>query len=136
MSISPIRKIWISLFSILAMLMSSFVSSAPLMTFQMLSTTSASAESISDNHCGSMNTLQAHHTNYNDTSQSMTPDLPCDSDDNLAHNCCGTVCVTVFALFTPTAQNTYINSKLALIHSDSGGNAIYRQASLYRPPIA
>ena len=134
MSLSPLRKIWISLLSILAMLMSSFVSSAPIMTFQILSATSV--ESMNDSHCGSMSSVKAHHT-LNDVGESnLTADLPCGSDDSMAHNCCGAVCATVFALFAPVEQNAYINSNLALIHPDSGGETIYRQASLYRPPIA
>jgi len=134
MSVSLTRKIWISLFSILAMLMSSFASSAPLMTFQMLSSSYVETEAAT--HCAMTSSPEMSHHQTNQTHSNQPAQPSCDSGSDKAHNCCGSVCVTVFALFSPQDQLTHLTSYLALIHPEAHGHAIYRQASLYRPPIA
>lgn len=129
MSVSPIRKIWISLLSIVAMLMSSYVSSAPLMTFQMLSQSQSVA--MASSHCGSG--AMKHHDLATATD---TASSPCDSENNMTHNCCSAVCSTAFALFTHTPEQIDIATRLALIRVETAGQVVSRQTSLYRPPIA
>jgi mannitol-specific phosphotransferase system IIBC component len=133
MSFSPIRKIWITLISILAMLMSSFVYSAPLMTFQMASNTHQT-NMQADTPCGM--TAKVDHSHHEPTHVESQSQNACSGENDIAHNCCGSVCASAVALFTPSAQSAHIASFLALIHSESVGDTVYRQASLYRPPIA
>ncbi|WP_413470506.1 hypothetical protein [Vibrio navarrensis] len=128
-----------------AMLSSSFASSAPLMTFQMLSAVQSQSTMTSD--CGmsvkmvaphAMHSGSHHSANYQAESHqaAKTPTNHCATDAPSIHNCCTAACVSVFAFLPQTAHASPVSYHMALIPRESTAWSIERQQSLYRPPIA
>lgn len=148
MRISPIRTIWVTTFSILAMLMSSLAFSAPLMTFQMLSqnqsTSTISCTSLSSEDFSNSST-PGHHlmhhslahdkTKHNEMAhQDLSKD--CGMDDDTVMNCCGASCPVSFAMIGCDSFNSAPLSRRAQWPLDSTIDLLYQTKSLYRPPIA
>ncbi|HAS6188008.1 TPA: hypothetical protein I7170_09310 [Vibrio vulnificus] len=128
-----------------AMLSSSFASSAPLMTFQMLSAVQSQSTMTSD--CGmSVKVIDPHamHSGSHQSAKSQaesnqaakTPTNHCATDAPSIHNCCTAACVSVFAFLPQTAHSLPVSYHMALIPRESTAWSIERQQSLYRPPIA
>ncbi|HAT8541748.1 hypothetical protein F6X00_21775 [Vibrio vulnificus] len=128
-----------------AMLSSSFASSAPLMTFQMLSTVQSQSTMTSD--CGmSVKVVDPHamHSGSHQSASSQaesnqavkTPANHCATDAPSIHNCCTAACVSVFAFLPQTAHSLPVSYHMALIPREPTAWSIERQQSLYRPPIA
>ncbi|EGR1866387.1 hypothetical protein D3N24_02875 [Vibrio vulnificus] len=128
-----------------AMLSSSFASSAPLMTFQMLSTVQSQSTMTSD--CGmSVKVLDPHamHSGSHQSASSQAESNQavktlanhCATDAPSIHNCCTAACVSVFAFLPQTAHSLPVSYHMALIPRESTAWSIERQQSLYRPPIA
>ncbi|HFQ5016053.1 TPA: hypothetical protein ACGUP9_002052 [Vibrio vulnificus] len=145
MRFSSLRIFWISFISMFAMLSSSFASSAPLMTFQMLSAVQSQSTMTSD--CGlSVKVVDPHamHSGSHQSASSQaeinqaakTPNSPCATDAPSIHNCCTAACVSVFAFLPQTAHSLPVSYHMALIPRESTAWSIERQQSLYRPPIA
>ncbi|EHU9439254.1 TPA: hypothetical protein RQL13_000311 [Vibrio vulnificus] len=145
MRFSSLRIFWISFISMFAMLSSSFASSAPLMTFQMLSTVQSQSTMTSD--CGmSVKVVDPHalHSGSHQSASSQaesnqaakTPNSHCATDAPSIHNCCTAACVSVFAFLPQTAHSLPVSYHMALIPRESTAWSIERQQSLYRPPIA
>ncbi|EPX4140827.1 hypothetical protein ACW0FS_000423 [Vibrio vulnificus] len=145
MRFSSLRIFWISFISMFAMLSSSFASSAPLMTFQMLSTVQSQSTMTSD--CGmSVKVVDPHamHSGSHQSASSQaesnqavkTPANHCATDAPSIHNCCTAACVSVFAFLPQTAHSLPVSYHMALIPRESTAWSIERQKSLYRPPIA
>ncbi|WP_308852264.1 hypothetical protein, partial [Vibrio vulnificus] len=114
MRFSSLRIFWISFISMFAMLSSSFASSAPLMTFQMLSTVQSQSTMTSD--CGmSVKVVDPHamHSGSHQSASSQaesnqavkTPANHCATDAPSIHNCCTAACVSVFAFLPQTAHS-------------------------------
>ncbi len=145
MRFSSLRIFWITFISMFAMLSSSFASSAPLMTFQMLSAVQSQSTMTSD--CGmSVKVIDPHamhsgsHQSANSQAESnqaaKTPTNHCATDAPSIHNCCTAACVSVFAFLPQTAHSLPVSYHMALIPRESTAWSIERQQSLYRPPIA
>ncbi|HDY7902405.1 TPA: hypothetical protein RQK50_000573 [Vibrio vulnificus] len=145
MRFSSLRIFWISFISMFAMLSSSFASSAPLMTFQMLST--VQSQSTMTSGCGmSVKVVDPHalHSGSHQSASSQaesnqavkTPANHCATDAPSIHNCCTAACVSVFAFLPQTAHSLPVSYHMALIPRESTAWSIERQQSLYRPPIA
>lgn len=146
-----IKSVWIVIFSILAMLMSSYAASSPSMTSMMLSvdtTTSmqhqqhasdqqnsvSSSTQISRSDCHSFvdeasNSLAVN----NNSSENLTS---CASPDDGLHSCCVSACSTTFYPIQSTQSLSDITYSLALHHPVTIGDKILRPQSFLRPPSA
>lgn len=138
MRLSPIRIFWISIISMFAMLSSSFASSAPLMTWQMISASTHQSEPEADSPsgCVMMDSSQMSHTMPMGNSSMQENSSHCMSDAPSIHNCCTAACVSVFAFLPQTSYSLPAQYQLALIPYESAKSVVQRQQSLYRPPIA
>ncbi|EIR1601250.1 hypothetical protein NMR69_003174 [Vibrio cholerae] len=140
MRLSPVRIFWISIISMFAMLSSSFASSAPLMTLQMISASThqsePEAEAEAPSGCVMMDSSQMSHTMPMSHSSMEESSSHCMSDAPSIHNCCTAACVSVFAFLPQTAYSLSAQYQLALIPYESAKSVVQRQQSLYRPPIA
>lgn len=140
MRLSPLRIFWISIISMFAMLSSSFASSAPLMTLQMISASTYQSESEAEveapSGCVMMDSSQMSHTMPMSHSSMEESSSHCMSDAPSIHNCCTAACVSVFAFLPQTAYSLPAQYQLALIPYESAKSVVQRQQSLYRPPIA
>jgi len=131
MRLSTYRIVWISLLSMLALLSSELVSSAPLMTFQMAS--QAQPANAAVDHCSAQSAVIAANDGH--SASHDIPSVSCEADPDKMHNCCSAACVSVFAYFPPANQIVNARTHLALIPLERQGNSIERPRSLYRPPI-
>ncbi|WP_064607582.1 hypothetical protein [Photobacterium sp. J15] len=162
MRLSPVRTIWISVISIFAMLMSGFVASAPLMTFQMLSDSYAVAQTQASQaqdktlsvhvksssgssgsaviHCGGLMLQDKAHAMHDlAMPESVAPEqtpVNCDSEQSTPHTCCSASCATVIAFLPPINTTISNQTQPVLIPIEKQGAIIERSQSLYRPPIA
>ncbi|ENM5778326.1 hypothetical protein NTH33_002010 [Vibrio mimicus] len=136
MRLSPLRIFWISIISMFAMLSSSFASSAPLMTWQMISASTHQSESEAPSGCVMMDSSQMSHSMPMSHSSMEESSSHCMSDAPSIHNCCTAACVSVFAFLPQTAYSLPAQYQLALIPYESAKSLVQRQQSLYRPPIA
>ncbi|ENM5813962.1 hypothetical protein V4V51_001421 [Vibrio mimicus] len=138
MRLSPLRIFWISIISMFAMLSSSFASSAPLMTLQMISASTHQSESEAEapSGCVMMDSSQMSHSMPMSYSSMEESSSHCMSDAPSIHNCCTAACVSVFAFLPQTAYSLPAQYQLALIPYESAKSVVQRQQSLYRPPIA
>ncbi|AMG02012.1 hypothetical protein AL543_03010 [Vibrio mimicus] len=138
MRLSPLRIFWISIISMFAMLSSSFASSAPLMTWQMISasTHQSEPEAEAPSGCVMMDSSQMPHSMPMSHSSMEESSNHCMSDAPSIHNCCTAACVSVFAFLPQTAYSLPAQYQLALIPYESAKSLVQRQQSLYRPPIA
>ncbi|EEW09286.1 hypothetical protein FXE87_08510 [Vibrio mimicus] len=136
MRLSPLRIFWISIISMFAMLSSSFASSAPLMTWQMISASTHQSEAEAPSGCVMMDSSQMSHSMPMSHSSMEESSSHCMSDAPSIHNCCTAACVSVFAFLPQTAYSLPAQYQLALIPYESAKSVVQRQQSLYRPPIA
>ncbi|HDZ3745315.1 TPA: hypothetical protein RSW77_002797 [Vibrio cholerae] len=136
MRLSPVRIFWISIISMFAMLSSSFASSAPLMTLQMISAFTHQSEAEAPSDCVMMDSSQMSHSMPMSHSSMEESSSHCMSDAPSIHNCCTAACVSVFAFLPQTAYSLPAQYQLALIPYESAKSVVQRQQSLYRPPIA
>lgn len=109
MRFSSVRIFWIALISLFAMLSSSIASSAPLMTWPMISASTYQSEAEAPFGCVMMDaskispTMQMNHTSMEISSNHCTSDSP------TIHNCCSAACVSVLALLSQTTY-TYLQN--------------------------
>ncbi|MGR3020721.1 putative secreted protein [Vibrio vulnificus] len=134
MRFSSLRIFWISFISMFAMLSSSFASSAPLMTFQMLNASSIQTDVTSA--CSMTMDEMSSHAMYMPPSSEKNSHSPCMNDDLAIHSCCTAACVSVFAFLPQSSYSLQAHYQLASIPHESSTLVIQRQQSLYRPPIA
>ncbi|EKA5636115.1 hypothetical protein OKZ62_002019 [Vibrio navarrensis] len=140
MRFSSVRIFWISIISIFAMLTSGIVSSAPLMTFQMLSavqsqSTAQSPITMTSDCDMSVKVVDPHAIHSVSHQSAKTPTNHCTTDAPSIHNCCTAACASVFAFLPQTAHSLPVSYHMALIPRESTAWSIERQQSLYRPPI-
>ncbi|WP_028022204.1 hypothetical protein [Enterovibrio calviensis] len=141
MRFSSLRTFWISVISLLVMLLSSFASSASSMSMQMdmMSGHNMSANAVDCGMGMQLDNLHAQHNNHELTDEhahqpSASP-MHCGDDTDMIHNCCSATCFTSIALLSPAYQSQPLMTQLALIASERDISVIERSQSLYRPPI-
>ncbi|MEZ8082216.1 hypothetical protein [Enterovibrio norvegicus] len=139
MRFSSFRTYWISLISLLVMLMSGVASGSTMMAMDMLPTKQVTPHTASSNVLDCQMTdwssnPHAHHTNIPKTSSTESPH--CGSMDDMETNCCTLVCVSVFAFLASDHQAVLHRTALALVPTESNHALITFPRSLYRPPIA
>lgn len=142
----PLKTVWILIFSIVAMLMSSYAASSPSMVSMMMSSDSAveishqRMESIPlssqsrqvDCHSAGEEPRSSHSMAKQNTSSASS----CSNPDDGPHNCCISVCSTTFFPIQNTQPLSGIVFSLALHHPLTIGDKIIRPQSLLRPPSA
>ncbi|AMG31573.1 hypothetical protein AL542_15350 [Grimontia hollisae] len=126
MRISTFRKYWISLISLLAMLISVIASASPM------------NEMMIEHHqptlpCEMKDQTSNPHGNHGIMAPTSAPD--CGSQANMDHNCCPATCFSSVALFSDTQTPPLHVAKLALISADPSPAVVYQPQSLFRPPI-
>ncbi|MGF1767957.1 hypothetical protein L4D06_11335 [Enterovibrio makurazakiensis] len=142
MRFSSFRTFWISVISLLVMLLSSFASSASSLSMQMdmMSGHKMSANVVDCDMGKQPVNLHAQHANHKlidePIDQSSASPTHCGDDTNMVHNCCSATCFTSVALLSPAYQSQQLLTQLALISSERDISVIERTQSLYRPPIA
>lgn len=136
MRLSPLRIFWISIISMFAMLSSSIASSAPLMTWQMISVSVHQSKAEAPSGCVMMDSSQMSHSMPMSHSSMEEGSNHCMSDAPSIHNFCTAACVSVFAFLPQTTYSLPAQYQLALIPYESAKSVVQRQQSLYRPPIA
>ncbi|HFG1892712.1 TPA: hypothetical protein ACGF6R_001396 [Vibrio cholerae] len=118
------------------MLSSSIASSAPLMTWPMISASTYQSEAEAPFGCVMVDASKISPTMPMSHSSMEESSNHCMSDAPSIHNCCTAACVSVFAFLPQTAYSLPAQYQLALIPYESTKSVIQRQQSLYRPPIA
>ncbi|MEZ8127721.1 hypothetical protein [Enterovibrio norvegicus] len=139
MRFSSFRTYWISIISLLVMLMSGVASGSTMMAMDVMSTEQVTSHTASSNvlDCQMTDTSSnphAHHTNAPKASNTESPH--CGSMDDMDTNCCTLVCVSVFAFLASDYHAVLHRSALALIPTESNHTLFTFPRSLYRPPIA
>ncbi|KII76081.1 hypothetical protein [Vibrio renipiscarius] len=149
-----LKHIWVTIFSIFAMLMSNYVSSAPAMTMGgMQSKVMISPEQAMLHHAQTSVFIDTHsinqHAKQDRTGCHSVNDNPSalDSIDyslsNLAHcsdsgtgvdDCCTSVCSSVSCPIAPSNGLQSFSSSLALHQSVKIGDKVTRIQNLLRPP--
>lgn len=132
MDFSPIRKIWIITFSILAILTSSVASSSPLMTFQMLAFSNTDAVKHSSAHHAEHSTVKEFESKHHHPA----PISACPDDHGINSSCCSAACANVVTIPSPINEALLRKVQLALIFPEIEDKLLSRQTSLLRPPIA
>lgn len=115
-------RTWVSLFTLLALLVASFFS-VPQSNAFFLFTKSAHSERHQIHHVTAPDCVKTQHALFSEY-------------DGDKHHSCASLCL----LKVPCGQSITLKapllSALALIHKDDIGKAIIRIQSLFRPPIA
>lgn len=144
---------WITIFSILAMLLSNYVSSAPMMAMDSMFLSLPEVTNSHDNHSQSAHTKyyklsadqQHHQQSTNCHSDESSPDSEHQAQMSMSH--CGdanssidTCCVSICSSVSYPSEFAYspntLSYTLALHHSVKIGIKVSRIQSLLRPPAA
>ncbi|MCG7495819.1 hypothetical protein MHO82_03010 [Vibrio sp. Of7-15] len=112
-----IQKIWITIITLFAMLLTSFIVSA-----QTNGATLSTLEHTTEQH---------HPLNI----ESNCPEQQLISSDNSNHHCCSSLCLLKIPTYKPFVELALQPHTLALIQPDSIQQPIVRAQTLYRPPI-
>ncbi len=152
--IHSLKHTWITIFSILAMLMSNYVSSAPMMTMSRVlsSDSTVSAHSSPQHHSSivSSSELSTHSTQNTPPCHSMNDatsgaELHTQALQNMNHcgdsgsgvdSCCISICASVSYPTGDSNDLGILSSSLALHQSIKIGAKVMRIQGLLRPPSA
>lgn len=140
----PVRKIWIVVVSMLAILASSFANSAPMMALQMLNLGNVNTELHSHNdtdHCASLKTFEKSsnhndHHNPDTLTHANAPSAGCADNSDMMDNCCSAVCANIVFIQSAIDESIQRKTQRTLISLDHRDALLSRQSSLFRPPIA
>lgn len=146
MRFSSTRINWITFLSIFTLLISSVVSSAPLMSFQLFdasstnqSTSSSTPPQRLDCHRGGgIDHAKMGHSVSAPISHDMTEarSLSCCSGADSEYNCCGATCVNLLTFIPNVNNDPHVKTRLSRIENLTQGERVHRPQSLYRPPRA
>ncbi|MEF1256301.1 MULTISPECIES: hypothetical protein [unclassified Vibrio] len=143
----PLKSLMIVIFSIVAMLMSSYAASSPSMVSMMFAMDSSVQMSHQQHASDQPESLQTTKTDCHSfveelrSSHSMdkqpsTNTVSCSSSDDGPHRCCVSACSTTFYPIQHTQSLSDITYSLALHYPLTIGNKIMRPQSFLRPPSA
>lgn len=147
------KNTWITIFSILVMLMSNYVSSAPMMAINSMFVFTPEVTNSHDNHSSSdhieYSERSAHHQHHQQPTNCHSDESSLDSEhqSQMSMNHCGdanssvdTCCVSVCSSVSYPSEFAYspstLSYTLALHHSIKIGVKVSRIQSLLRPPSA
>ena len=145
-----LKNTWITIFSILAMLMSNFVSSAPMMAMNSLLYSSSEIPTDHHIHTSPINVefVELDNSSHEQTNCHSSSDPVHTSESNqvaMSHcgdsntnvdACCVSVCSSVSYPTEVAYSPSTLSSTLALHHSIKIGVKVSRIQSLLRPPSA
>ncbi|MCL9775395.1 MULTISPECIES: hypothetical protein [Vibrio] len=132
---NSLRQTSILIISILAMLMSSYVSSMPMMDMSPIST--SSVQPSNHDSMEMSETTASHHAMIGCPSMEMTKSdssIHCGSSSTSGGDCCKSVCTSVFFPLSSSRLISTSESDLALRHPIKIGVTVTRIQSLLRPP--
>ncbi|MEZ8106907.1 hypothetical protein [Vibrio cortegadensis] len=150
-----LKHIWITMFSIFAMLMSNYVSSTPVMTMSDMKSQAMTTLDQPTHHAqtriSTETTSTNHHTNpiktncHSMSSNTPTVDAGAEASSTMMHcgdsesnvdDCCVSVCSSVSYPIDPSYGVKIVSSSLALHHTFKIGDKVTRIQGLLRPPSA
>ncbi|MEC7941437.1 MAG: hypothetical protein VX212_13480 [Pseudomonadota bacterium] len=146
-----LKNIWITIFSILAMLIASYVSSAPMMAMNSMLVSMPEVTSSHNNHSPSGHieyselSAQHHQQPINCHSEEGSPGSEhqtkivmshCGDAKSSVDTCCASVCSSISYPTEVACSPNPLSSTLALHHSIQIGVKVSRIQSLLRPPSA
>lgn len=132
---NSLRQTSILIISILAMLMSSYVSSMPMMDMSPIST--SSVQPSNHDSMEMSETTASHHAMIGCPSMEMTKSdssIHCESSSTFGGDCCKSVCSSVFFPLSSSRLIGTSESDLALRHPIKIGVTVTRIQSLLLPP--
>ncbi|MCO7068016.1 hypothetical protein L0990_02135 [Vibrio kanaloae] len=132
---NSLRQTSILIISILAMLMSSYVSSMPMMDMSPIST--SSVQPSNHDSMEMSETTASHYAMIGCPSMEVTKSdssIHCDSSSTSGGDCCKSVCTSVFFPLSSSRLISTSESDLALRHPIKIGVTVTRIQSLLRPP--
>lgn len=132
---NSLRQTSILIISILAMLMSSYVSSMPMMDMSPILT--SSVQPSNHDSMEMSETTASHHAMIGCPSMEMTKSdssIHCGSSSTSGGDCCKSVCTSVFFPLSSSRLISTSESDLALRHPIKIGVTVTRIQSLLRPP--
>ncbi|EKO3580351.1 hypothetical protein M3929_003075 [Vibrio metschnikovii] len=133
-----LRQTSILIISILAMLMSSYVSSMPMMDMSAISSSSIQTQRSHHGSMGMSETTASHYAMIGCPSMEVTKSdssIHCDSSSTSGGDCCKSVCTSVFfPLSSSRLISTSESDLVALRHPIKIGVTVTRIQSLLRPP--
>lgn len=144
-----LKNTWITIFSILAMLMSNYVSSAPMIAINSMFVSTPEVINSHDNHSPSdhiaYSKLSAHQQATNCHSNESSLDSEHQAQMSMSHcgdpnssvdTCCLSICSSVSYPSEFAYSPSTLSYTLALHHSIKIGVKVSRIQSLLRPPSA
>ena len=132
---NSLRQTSILIISILAMLMSNYVSSMPVMGMSPIST--SSVQPSNHDSMEMSETTASHHAMIGCPSMEMTKSdssIHCDSSSTSGGDCCKSVCTSVFFPLSFSRLISVSEPDQALRHPIKIGVTVTRIQSLLRPP--
>ena len=132
-----LRQTSILIISILAMLMSSYVSSMPMMDMSAISSSSIQTQRSHHDSMEMSETTASHHAMIGCPSMEMTKSdssIHCGSSSTSGGDCCKSVCTSVFFPLSSSRLISTSESDLAQRHPIKIGVTVTRIQSLLRPP--
>lgn len=134
---NTLRQTSILIISILAMLMSSYVSSMPMMDMSPISTSSLQPKLSHHESMGMTEKTASHHAMIDCQPMEMAESKSsthCDSSSVFGGDCCKSVCSSVFFPLSSSRLINISEPDLALRHPIKIGVTVTRIQSLLRPP--
>ncbi len=136
MRLKPLHTTWLTLFTMLILLVSSVVNSAPLMNLQMMqSNTKGSVETVvnTSSHCGS----HSMDMTMSQPPMQVTTDaeMDCADSSGTVHNCCTNACSFVFVSLPVPENQPNPQANLAAISLETTQPVVQVRHGVYRPPI-
>ncbi|MDW2063703.1 MULTISPECIES: hypothetical protein [unclassified Vibrio] len=134
---NSLRQTSILIISILAMLMSSYVSSMPMMGMSPISSSSVQPKLSHHDSMEMSETTASHHAMISCPSMEMTESdssIHCESSSTFGGDCCKSVCSSVFFPLSSSRLISTSESDLAQRHPIKIGVTVTRIQSLLRPP--
>ena len=130
---SKMHTIWLTTFTLIAILLSSVASSTPLMPLKMavanqitISNEKTMASDSNDSHCSSAQEIAP-----------VAEPSCCDSEQmHSDHQCCPASCVTSFSIIVDSEKNYIQPFSLILISKEPHKHISSIASALYKPPIA
>lgn len=139
MHLKSLHTIWLTLFTVLVLLVSSVVNSAPMMNIQMMSNGMMNHNSSlpmtkmeNNNDCGMPDMMDMSMMQHAEVKE---PNMDCDSS-GMVHTCCTAACTIVFVPLPIPASQASPAIYRATMTPEVTSPVVHVSRDLYRPPIA
>ncbi|MGR5192510.1 hypothetical protein ACPV4H_01355 [Vibrio rotiferianus] len=136
MQLKSMHTIWLTLFTMLVLLVSSVANSEPLMNMQMMSkgmmNHGQSMMKSDSEHCGMSDMMNIAMTEDGDVAEN---NMDCGSGSGMVHTCCTAACTIVFVPLPIPVNYTSQIVYRAAISPEKISPVVHVSQDLYRPPI-